>query len=107
MKFQAFFASFAESVFFTGNLTGKKFVEARLLVSMGRAENSMMNSGRKVIKTQYIPVALCSDAANGLPIHTDVKTLKKVKNIKTRRTRSGRDDIHRAFWSKPAPKLLF
>src|SRR6267154_787505 len=49
---------------------------------MGHAEINMANSARKVIKTQYIPVALCSDAANGLPIHTDVETLKKVKTLK-------------------------
>ena len=47
---------------------------------MGHAEINMANSARKVIKTQYIPVALCSDAANGLPIHTDVKTLKRLKS---------------------------
>jgi hypothetical protein len=55
VKFQAFFTSFVEPIFFTG----KMFIEARLLVRMGQAEINMANSARKVIKTQYIPVALC------------------------------------------------
>jgi hypothetical protein len=55
VKFQAFFTSFAEPVFFTG----KKFIEACLLVRMGQAEINMASLGGKVIKTQYIPVALC------------------------------------------------